>query len=106
MKSLKKFFVVFSMLGLCITGCSKGNNQSSNNTDMRYAIYQLAVADGYEGTYQEWLASIKGEKGDTGAQGEPGKDGTNGKDGKDGQDGHSPVITIGDDGYWYIRITQ
>ena len=93
MKSLKKFFVAFSMLGLCITGCSKGGQQSSNNADMRYAIYQLAVADGYEGTYQEWLASIKGEKGDTGAQGEPGKD---------GQDGHTPVITIGSDGYWYI----
>ena len=31
--------------------------------------------------YQEWLESIKG---------------------KDGKDGHSPVITIGSDGNWYI----
>ena len=93
MKSVKKFFIAISLFGLAISGCSRGKQSSSTNSDVRYAIYQLAVADGYEGTYQEWLASIKGEKGDTGAQGEPGKD---------GQDGHTPVITIGSDGYWYI----
>ena len=92
MKSLKKFFVVFSLLGLCISGCSVLQSNDYKD-DKRYEIYQLAVADGFEGTYEQWLASIKGEKGDTGAQGEPGKD---------GEDGHTPVITIGNDGFWYI----
>ena len=55
-----------------------------------YKIYELYKAQGGDLSYDEWLKSIKGEKGD---QGEPGKD---------GQDGHSPVITIGEDGYWYI----
>lgn len=92
MKSFKKLLVVFSMLGLCITGCSNGQANKYKD-DKRYEIYQLALADGYEGTYEQWLESIKGPAG---------QDGKDGKDGKDGQDGHSPVITIGDDGYWYI----
>lgn len=31
-----------------------------------------------------------------------GKDGADGKNGKNGQDGHTPVITIGPNGNWYI----
>jgi len=31
-----------------------------------------------------------------------GKDGKNGSNGKDGKDGHSPVVTIGPNGNWYI----
>ena len=42
---------------------------------------------------------IQGEKGETGEQGEPGKDGI---DGQDGKDGHTPEITIGENGNWYI----
>lgn len=43
------------------------------------AIYTLATTEGgFTGTYEEWLAGIKGE------------------------DGHSPVITIGTNGNWYI----
>ena len=84
MKTVKKLFVVFAMFGLALTGCSASGQQSSNATDMRYAIYQLAKADGYEGTYEQWLASIKGEKGDKGDKGD------------------TPEITIGKDGYWYI----
>ena len=87
MKLFKRLFVVASMFGMCLTGCASDKTQSSLNPDMRYAIYQLAVADGYEGDYEQWLASIKGEKGDPG---------------ENGQVGHTPVITIGDDGYWYV----
>lgn len=42
------------------------------------SAYGIAVKNGFEGTEEEWLASLKGEKGDTGAtgpqgpQGEPG----------------------------------
>ena len=56
-----------------------------------YAIYELALGNGYTGTYEEWLASIKGEKGDTGATGPQGPKGDAGS-----------VVTIGEDGYWYI----
>lgn len=37
------------------------------------SAYQIAVANGFDGTEQAWLASLKGEKGD---KGDPGKDGT------------------------------
>lgn len=34
--------------------------------------YSIAVANGYKGTVQEWLTSLKGEKGDRGDRGEKG----------------------------------
>ena len=34
-----------------------------------YNAYEVAVLEGFEGTREEWLASLKGEKGE---QGEPG----------------------------------
>ena len=60
------------------------------------SAYQIAVDNGYPGTEQAWLASLKGDKGDTGepgAAGEKGEPGENGdtvtavKDGRDGTDG-------------------
>lgn len=54
------------------------------------SAYQVAVKDGFVGTEQEWLASLKGgkgdkgEKGDKGDKGDKGQDGTNGVDGRDG----------------------
>lgn len=35
------------------------------------SAYEVAVDNGYQGTEQEWLASLKGEKGDTGTDGTP-----------------------------------
>ena len=57
------------------------------------SAYQIAVDNGYPGTEQAWLASLKGEKGDTGEpgaageKGEPGEKGDTGTAGKDGRDG-------------------
>lgn len=42
-----------------------------------YSAYEIAVLNGFIGTEEEWLASLKGDKG------EDGKDGKNGTDGKD-----------------------
>ena len=42
------------------------------------------------------LCSCSAETLPQGPQGEPGKDGV------DGEDGHTPVITIGENGNWYI----
>lgn len=39
------------------------------------SAYQVAVDNGFIGTEQEWLASLKGDKGDTGATGAQGADG-------------------------------
>src|SRR5699024_8766786 len=44
------------------------------------SAYQVAVDNGFEGTEEEWLASLKGPKGDTGDTGPAGKDGADGKD--------------------------
>ena len=57
------------------------------------SAYQIAVDNGYPGTEQAWLASLKGDKGDTGEpgaageKGEKGDAGAAGKDGRDGTDG-------------------
>ena len=59
------------------------------------SAYQIAVASGFDGTEQAWLASLKGEKGDkgdtgaTGAKGEKGDTGATGAAGKDGAAGKS-----------------
>lgn len=52
------------------------------------SAYEIAVKNGFEGTEEEWLESLKGEPG------EPGKDGQDGQDGapgKDGEPGYTPV---------------
>ncbi len=47
------------------------------------SAYEIAVINGFNGTVEEWLASLKGKDGDTGKDGAPGKDGEKGEDGKD-----------------------
>ena len=79
---LLRILIGLSVLSLSLAACNfNGSGKQDYSNDQRYDIYQMAVASGYNGTYEEWLQSIKG---------------------KDGQDGHSPVITIGDNGHWYI----
>ena len=45
-----------------------------------YSAYEIAVQNGFEGTEQEWLASLRG---------------ADGNDGADGSNGITPTITIG-----------
>ena len=52
-----------------------------------YSAYNIAVMEGYEGTVDEWLESLKGEKGDKGDQGNPGLDGAQGPRGYTGETG-------------------
>lgn len=51
------------------------------------SAYQVAVNNGYQGTEQQWLASLVGPTGRDGTNGTNGKDGTNGTNGQDGQPG-------------------
>ncbi|MCX3304707.1 hypothetical protein OTK50_05695 [Bacillus sp. NEAU-CP5] len=43
------------------------------------SAYDIAVDNGFSGTVEEWLASLKGEKGNTGAKGATGAAGKDGK---------------------------
>lgn len=55
-----------------------------------YSAYNIAVMEGYEGTIDEWLASLvgpKGDKGDTGNTGPQGEKGDTGLPGADGATG-------------------
>ena len=59
----------------------------SPNAQRGQSAYELAQAEGYDGTVQEWLASFKGTNGTNGADGANGADGQNGTNGTNGQDG-------------------
>ena len=110
-----------SMLSSC--GEEASSASSSSATDEIYAVYESYKANGGTLSYEEWLASIKGEKGDKGdkgdtgekgEKGEKGADGTNGTDGVDGEDGKDgssvltgegePASTLGSDGDSYIDL--
>lgn len=102
---------------------SDGNNGGAEKTQIE-EVYESYVAYAEENgktplSYEEWLASIKGEKGDkgdTGANGKDGKNGvdgkdgvngTSGKDGKDGQDGaDGETPYIGANGNWWFGETD
>ncbi|WP_332274784.1 collagen-like protein [Bacillus velezensis] len=59
------------------------------------SAYDIAVDNGFSGTVEEWLASLKGEKGNTGAtgskgdKGDAGATGSKGATGAAGKDGKS-----------------
>lgn len=51
------------------------------------SAYEIAVEHGFEGSEEEWLASLKGEQGPPGERGPQGEQGPPGESGTDGQDG-------------------
>ena len=55
------------------------------------SAYELAVANGFKGTEQEWLASLKGKDGVDGRDGYTPVKNVDYFDGKDGRDGYTPV---------------
>ena len=110
---------------LCAGGFAACENSDVNNGNAEKTqieeVYESYVAYAEENgttplSYEEWLASIKGEKGERGEKGEKGesgaagkdgkdgKDGTNGTNGKDGADGKTPYI--GANGKWWIGTTD
>lgn len=86
MKNLSKFLLSLVLFGTTVSSCATKNKQAvlqldsseitSSETDYsndaRYPIYILAVEAGFEGTYEEWLATIKGADGQTPYIGENG----------------------------------
>lgn len=65
---------------------------ASNGADGKSA-YQIAVDNGFVGTVQEWLDSLRGKDGLNG------KDGTNGTDGADGENGKSAYDVAVENGF-------
>lgn len=55
------------------------------------SAYEIAVALGFKGTPDEWVASLRGLDGRDGRDGVDGKDGRDGIDGKDGTNGRDGV---------------
>lgn len=51
------------------------------------SAFEIAQDNGFEGTEEEWLASLKGPQGNPGTNGKDGAKGDPGKDGKDGAKG-------------------
>lgn len=60
------------------------NKIEGEKGDTGLSAYQIAVNNGYNGSEQQWLDSLHGEKGDTGNTGNTGDTGLSGKDGRDG----------------------
>lgn len=83
------FLLCFAcLMPFVLTGCNSQPGKSA---------YELAVEQGFEGTLDEWLESLKGEQGDKGDQGEKGEQGDTGLTGNDGK---TPYI--GENGNWWI----
>lgn len=127
--------IILSILLFGLTALSACNSSSSSNPIDEQSInekenerdpeieriYNLYLSNGGTLTYEEWLATIKGEKGDPGKDGKDGVDGKDGKDGKDGQDGHDgkdgnngtslltgsgePALSLGKNGDSYIDLS-
>lgn len=68
-KFISKLFLTFVCLPLLLSACNNNSNAKDYSNDQRYQIYLLAVADGYSGTFEEWLELIKGADGKDGADG-------------------------------------
>lgn len=67
------------------------------------SAYALAVAQGFKGTVDEWLASLKGETGPQGPQGETGATGPTGPQGEQGPQGETGATgPAGADGHDYV----
>ncbi|MBR1983519.1 MAG: hypothetical protein IKA12_02400, partial [Clostridia bacterium] len=99
---MKKLFLLIATVlslscSLLFVGCS---DQSGNTNDDQirqvYNTYVVYAESNGETplSYEDWLASIKGEKGDKGDKGETGAN---------GNDGVTPIIEISNDGYWVIN---
>ena len=97
-----------------IIGATVGTNinpqRLSEYVEDGKSAYELAVANGFKGTEQEWLASLNGRDGADGYTPVKGKDYFDGKDGQNGKDGYTPVKGVdyfdgvdGKDGYTPIK---
>ena len=69
------------MIKVTVTGSGGGVGPAGKSA------YEIAVDNGFEGTEQEWLASLEGPEGPQGPEGPEGPQGPEGPAGSDGADG-------------------
>ena len=74
-------------------GSDGANGQDGQDGSDGKSAYELAVEQGYDGTLQQWLASLHGADG---------QDGQNGTNGNDGVTPHIDQTT----GNWFIGTTN
>ena len=82
---------------LSVPGISESTSAVVENYDSLEGVYQLAVSNGFVGTYEDWLDFIKGPQGE---KGESGKDGTSLLTGT-----NKPSNDLGKVGDSYINLT-
>ena len=129
---MKKLLAIFLLAGsvFALASCefpfmNDGSINVEYNSDeveksKQEELYEIALANGYQGTYEQWLNSIKGKDGVSIVEVKlTSSDGlvdtytitySNGSksiftvtNGKDGVDGTTPSITIGNNGNWFIN---
>lgn len=107
-KMLIRLFSVCLVVASAFTVMSCDNNQTNQaeSTKIEQVYVQYVAHAEEEGkeplSYEEWLASIKGEKGETGEQGPQGEKGEDGK----GISSIDLVKTVGDIDYYEILFTD
>ena len=60
------FLLILAFFVLFMSGCdllNGTNNSTEEPVDSLYEVYKLAAANGYEGSYEDWIESIRGENG-------------------------------------------
>ena len=84
---LVAILVIVLAFSMVLISCNDNSTDGTDNTDAEImAIYDTYVAYAQENgttplSYEEWLATIKGEK---------------------GENGLTPLLKIGEDNYWYV----
>ena len=76
--------IVAVVVACALMLCACGNSQGKS-------AYELAKENGFEGTEEEWLDSLRGKDGEDGTDGQDGKDGVNGLNGQNGADNQLTV---------------
>ncbi|MBO7079984.1 MAG: InlB B-repeat-containing protein [Bacilli bacterium] len=64
----KLLIVILAFVMLFMSGCDllgKKDNNNEQTADGLYEVYKLAAANGYEGSYDDWIESIRGKDGKT-----------------------------------------
>ena len=96
MKKISKLLFCLASFNLALSSCGRPIEANPSESDKQYEIFKLAQEAGFTGTYEEWLASIKGDRGPAG---EDGKDGASFLSGAG-----APASSLGKDGDSYLDL--
>lgn len=75
--------------GFSLRGERGKDGHDGQNGSNGKSAYEIAIDNGFGGSEEDWIQSLKGKDGEQGVQGEPGKDGHDGLNGEPGNDGLS-----------------